>query len=197
MSARVISMRDQVAYGETEVNTTSRSNENWQRGLSPFFLGPCKLYGPHIAQNVENAWQHSKAFLEHVDTSGNPTNVYWDWAKKGWSDKWAHRYPMGKGRVPLYSYWDGERLDYIEARKKIYVPLYAEAVLKTPSWQKLLSLYRGGEKLALRDFDGYDNVPEGMSLTDVLNCPSRKMGHAFVLLALLFEDEMLQECEMR
>jgi hypothetical protein len=197
MHARVISMRDEVAFGETEVNTTSRTKVEWQRGLSPFFLGPCRLYGPHVAKNMENAWQFSKVYTTHVDIHGDPTHIYWDWAKKGWASDWAHRYPMGHAQRPLYSFWDGERLDYIEARKKIYVPLYAEAVLQTPAWAELQRRFRDGEKLALRDFDGYDNVPKGMSLTDVLNCSSRKMGHAFVLLALLLEDEMLQECEMR
>jgi hypothetical protein len=35
---------------------------------------------------------------------------------------------MGRGAKPEYSLWDGERLDYIEARKRIYAPLYARAV---------------------------------------------------------------------
>lgn len=35
------------------INTTSRS-ANWSKGLSPFFLGPVKLYGDYVSQNVEN-----------------------------------------------------------------------------------------------------------------------------------------------
>lgn len=33
------------------------------RRLSPFFLGPVALYDGHVAKNVENAWQYSKARL--------------------------------------------------------------------------------------------------------------------------------------
>ncbi len=42
--------------------------------------------------------------------------------------------------------------------------------------------------LALWDYDGYDYLSMDMSLKDVLNDPSRPMGHAFVL-ASLIQDE--------
>jgi len=38
--------------------------------------------------------------------------------------------------------------------------------------------------LAIRDFDGYDHDLLHMSLTEVLNFPNRKMGHAFVIKAI-------------
>lgn len=41
------------------VNTTSRGS-GWEKGLSPFVLGPVKLYGDYVAQNVENAWQKQR-----------------------------------------------------------------------------------------------------------------------------------------
>jgi hypothetical protein len=92
---------------------------------------------------------------------------------------------MGKGAVPLFSWWDGEALDYVRARKKIYVPVYAKAVVNTPGFCELLRLYREHGELQLWDFDGYDHHALGMSLKDVLNDPTRKMGHAFVLAMLL------------
>ncbi len=36
------------------VNTTSRSESSWQRDLSPFYLGPCKLYWDLEALVMEN-----------------------------------------------------------------------------------------------------------------------------------------------
>lgn len=165
------------------INTTSCS-KNWSRELSPFFLGPVELYDGYIAQNVENGWQYSKVYAEHVDKNQNVTDNYWNWAKNGWSDTFAHRYPMGKGRKPLFSYWENQKLDYIEARKKIYIPLYSKAVKKTEAFAKLIKMASEGD-IYLWDFDGYNHRKLDMSFDDVLNCPHRKMGHAFVLCAML------------
>lgn len=166
------------------INTTSRS-DNWSRGLSPFFCGPCNLYDGYVSKNVENGWQNSKVHKEHVGTDGNPTKEYFEWAKNGWNDHIAHRYPMGKGRKPEYSWWDGKKLDYIEARKKIYVPLYSNAVRKTSAFYQLEQLAATLNEVWLWDFDGYNHREKGMTFDDVLNDEGMKMGHAFVLFALL------------
>lgn len=92
---------------------------------------------------------------------------------------------MGKGATPLYSLWGGEKLGYLEARKRIYFPLYAKAVVETPAFGTLLDLYRREGSVTLWDFDGYDHLALGLSLKEVVNNPHRKMGHAFVLAHLL------------
>ena len=38
------------------VNCTSSGNKG-EKQLSPFFLGPCELYGSLTAKKMENAWQ--------------------------------------------------------------------------------------------------------------------------------------------
>ena len=154
--------------------------------MSPFLVGPVDLYGGHVAQNMENAWQFAKVYPEHVDCdTGEPTEEYWDWAATGWADPRAYRYPKGKGRIPKYSWWDGKKLDYVQARKRIYFPLYAKAVAKTEAFARLLAYYREAGKATLWDFDGYDHRALNMTYKDVLNDPGRKMGHAFVLGFLL------------
>lgn len=165
------------------INTTSISRD-WGKGFSPFFLGPVVLYDGRIAQNMENAWQYSKVYTEHVDEDGNPATAYWDWASEGWSDYKAHRYPMGKGAKPLYSYWDGQKLTYIQARRKIYIPLYSAAVRNTIAFAKLCELALA-QDIWLWDFDGWDYRSLGMDLDDVPDCETRKMGHAFVLAAMI------------
>lgn len=51
----------EIKEGYVEVNTTSRTKEEWSMGLSPFFLGPIPMWGDlGFAQNLENAWQYSK-----------------------------------------------------------------------------------------------------------------------------------------
>lgn len=166
------------------VNTTSRSRD-WGKGFSPFLLGPCELYGGHISKTVENAWQFAKVYKAHTDAYGEPTDEYWQWAIAGWASERAQRYPMGKGMKPEYSLWNGEKLGYVEARKRIYVPLYYKAVIGTVAYARLRVLYDSEVLIYLWDFDGYDHAKLGMSLVDVLNCPDKTMGHAFVLARML------------
>jgi hypothetical protein len=99
---------------------------------------------------------------------------------------------MGKGVKAEYSYWNGERLSYVEARKAIYVPIYSKYVGQTSAFKRLQSLYTEGQNIILRDYDAYDHVVLGMTLKDVINNPDRKMGHAFVLVMML--TGVLEEC---
>ncbi len=162
------------------INTTSRST-TWSKGLSPFFLGPVDLYDGYTARNMENAWQYAKVYSQHVDDEQNPTTGYFAWATGGWARDRADRYPMGKGAKPLYSWWNGNKLSYIEARKSIYAPLYAMLVQKTDAYKRLQEEWEKKGEIWLWDFDGYDHHALGMSYEDVLNCETKKMGHAFVL----------------
>jgi hypothetical protein len=120
-----------------------------------------------------------------VDENGDPTPEWWTWAIKGWCQSWAVRYPMGRQVKPLYSYLDGEKLPYIEARKRIYIPLYATAIRESPAWEELRNWYLSEGTIALQDFDAYDHRALGMTYQDVVNCPTRKMGHGFVLAMML------------
>lgn len=165
------------------INTTSRSTD-WSRGLSPFFNGPVDLYNGHVAINVENSWQFSKVY-EYYTTDGEPNEQYFKWARDGWKDKKAHRYPMGKDVKPLYSYWDGEKLSYIEARKKIYIPLYSQAVKETDAFKKLKEIYEKNEDICLWDFDSHGLTPGTFDYWDLWNNPNIKVGHSYVLAMLL------------
>jgi len=195
---KVVNMYTKVAGSAGAiVNTTNNSTKSWESDLSPFVIGPCDLYGPYAAQNVENAWQYSKLYACHADTKGEPTPDYWTWAKAGFLNPKANRFPMGRGKKPLHAWWDGRKLGYIDARKEIYGPVFAEAVQKTAGWEKLVKLYNTEPLLTLRDYDGYDYASMGVTLTDVLNNPKKKMGHAFVLAMLLLKDPALKQMKLR
>lgn len=178
---RIIGPRDKRVPGA--INTTSHSE--WTRDLSPFLLGPCAMYDGLESLNMENAWQFSKVYADQVDIDHNPLPEWYKWRDKGIASKFAYRYPKGKGAIPLYSYWNGEKLSYIEARKLIYIPLYVNAVKNTHGYKYLKKLYINGENIVLWDFDGYNHHKLNMSLDDVLHCTTRKMGHAFVLAMML------------
>lgn len=189
MSIRIVNMYTKIESGQP-IDTTSKGGR-WA-GLSPFNIGPCQLYGGRQALVHENAWQYTKLYAQHADDSHYPTDEYWRWAEAGWANPQAMRYPMGKGAVPLGSFWSGRLLSYIDARKRIYAPLYIAGVQQTESFQAVKQLHDAGVDLVFRDYDGYDHDALGMSLTDVLNNPRRKMGHAFVLKMLLTNDAALQ-----
>lgn len=196
MSVKVVSMYTKIPATATGVNTTSKAANSWETDLSPFHLGPCDLYAGMVSRNMENAWQYSKLYAVHADAKGDATPAYWAWAGQGWNNTAAVRYPMGRGAKPLYSLWHGKKLGYIDARKMIYGPLYAEAVQKTAGWATLRNLYNQGIDLVLRDYDGYDHQALGLTLSQVLNNPARKMGHAFVLMMLLTNDAALGELKL-
>ncbi len=191
MTVHVLPVWEKNPYDCPEVSTVSSSGAS-VRELSPFILGPIDTYIPGIqSKNFENLWQFSKVYKEHVK-NGEPT---WDWIlwrNAGWLDKRAHRYPMGKGTIPLYSWWNGKKLGYIEARKRIYATLYAKYVAQTVCYSLLEELYKEHGEVTLKDYDAYDHIKMGISLVEVINNPDRKMGHAFVL-AMLLEGK-LEEC---
>lgn len=179
----VIGYRDDIDEDECIINTTSRSL-NWSKGLSPFFLKPIG----YNCYNVENFWQYSKLYPEHADDDGNPTAEFFDWQLTGFNKKYADRYPMGKGKIPLCSYFNGKKYSYIEARKNIYMPIYATAVVQSSAYEKLYETFKEREDIYLLDFDGYNHNALKMSIKDVINNEKRKMGHAFVLKFLLLKD---------
>lgn len=186
---KVINSRFKAPDDSLVINTTSRSN-NWSAGLSPFFLGPIPLYREYVSKNMENAWQYSKVYEYYLQDDGSVGERYFKWAQDGWNKHTADRYPMGKGSVPLYSYWDGEQLTYTEARKKIYIPLYAEAVKKTSAFNKLKEVYddlkyNALDTLYLWDFDAHNLEPGTFDYWDLANNPNLKFGHAYVLAMLL------------
>ena len=202
MPVEVMTFQDWRRLGtdKSEVVVTVSRAEGWSRGLSPFFLGPCRLWGPHVAVRMENAWQFSECYSQHVQ-NGKPTRQWIEWARSGWLDSKAHRYPMGRGKKPLFSWWDGKKYSYVEARKHIYIPLYFDAVKSTPAWRQLKALHeqfeRDGRTLYLIDFDAYLHKREGMSYSEVVNCSERKMGHAFVLAMMLEEWKLLKRTVKR
>jgi hypothetical protein len=137
-----------------------------------------------VAANVENAWQYAKVYEQHA-RDGEPTEEYWRWARAGWADQRAQRYPMGRGAKPLYSLWDGQKFSYVEARKKIYIPVYSGAVRGTLAFAVLSTCYKERGEITLWDYDGYDHRKLGMTYDDVVNSETKKCGHGFVLAMML------------
>lgn len=169
--------------GYRRIDVTSHAKDIF-RTCSPFLCGPVRLYGGYTAKCVENAYQYAKVYREFIGEDGLPSSAYFEWAQSGWNSSVAVRRPFGY-RGPKYSWWDGEKLDLIESRRKIYIPLYSKAVVKTPGFKELQRLYAAGENLCLIDYDAYDMDSLGYTPDDVINDDTRTLGHCFVLKFLL------------
>ena len=182
------------------VNATSRANgADFGRGLSPFVLGPIPMYDGLASKTFEAVWQFCKVYEEHLGPDGEPNQSWREWSRQGWptsseeyvaTDVSLLRYPLGKGKRPVYTYWNGAHLSYIEARKQIYVPLYQRAVRDTESWRRLRELYEEqrayGSGVRMFDFDGQNlfNM-NGRTYVDALEDPTRIFGHSLILCAML------------
>lgn len=197
----VLGMRTKLIVRDNEkyltINTCINNTNRVESKLSPFVIGPCELYDGMSSKNMENA---CKVYKRHLNTDGKPNDQYKLWAQNGWNNPKAVRYPMGRGAVPEYSWWRGEKLSYIAARKRIYASLYAKAITASGGLKWIRDTYQNclqtDTRLILRDFDGHDHDKYDLSLTEVLNNPKRKMGHAFIIKALLVDDPMLTQIDI-
>lgn len=200
MRLYVLSYRDRIpASDPLIIETTSRAT-GWSRGLSPFVLPGGSTWTGDFAKNVENLWQYSKVYSQHADFEGNPTDAWLKWAKAGWASNKADRYPMGKNAKPLYSYWNGHKLGYLDAKRHLYVPMYARSVTQSQAYQRLKQEYKTcvdtDRDLVLLDFDAYNHHNLDYTYDDVLNSADNKFGHAFVL-AMLLEDALDDKFKIR
>ncbi len=170
-------------FEKFQLNVTSRVRSPF----SPFLLRtPMGI--------VENVWQFSKVYREHIDENGKVKDDWYQWRQRGLQGGRAVKNPMGKGRRPEFFIWNDRQLSYIDARREIYIPVYSNAVMNNARWEfhELVEIWndlrRGGEDLYLRDFDGYDRHKLNMSIDDVINCETRHMGHCFVLESMILSN---------
>lgn len=182
---------------------------------------------------IENLWQFAKVYEEVPDSTqyysrfdrtviwkhkaethvGDevPNRKYWRWRRKGFECEYPVRYPVGmKSRHKcLYSIPPDQdenftdKLNYIEARKKIYLKYYVEAVKNEPQFKQLRRKYKEGGRLLIVEVDGphqesmsyyqkkYD-VPDDWitensirvnseNMKIMLNDPKHPFGHGYCL----------------
>ncbi len=152
-------------------------------------LGPYVLRNSDN-QIMENIWQASKIYKyvpktiqhysrydktviwdypaeQHLDDNNQPLPSYWQWRKKLMNNPYPVRYPVGyKSRTQCYASLievnpnTYEYLDYIMARKRIYLPVYCDLVKVQPLFKQLKDKLAKGENLLIIEVDG----PHGESM---------------------------------
>jgi hypothetical protein len=166
--------------------------------------------------NKKVIWQHPAEI--HVEAD-EPNAKYWAWRQKGMTAIYPIRYPVGFSNrqnclYALKENPDGtisEPMDYVQARKSIYVPVYCSMVKTHPKFIDLKKRAESGEKLLIIEVDGPHQesmeyykqtygVPNSFiikntigvtehSMQIMLNDPKHPFGHGYCLaMALLDAD---------
>jgi hypothetical protein len=161
--------------------------------------------------NIEDCWQCSKVYpahLENIDhTKSNKWLKNWEqYSKIGRFSNEARRHRIPKGKwidkmqqithknknIPLFSYFEGEKLSYIQARKKMYMLWYEQLCKKQNTFLDLYHRHLNGENFILFDYDGLQhdkynfdiNKELLIKLIDNNNIP---FGHGLVLACCLLD----------
>lgn len=143
--------------------------------------------------------------------------AYLRWREKGMKSKHAIRYPVGFGNQKnclfAFAEKDGkiikEPLDYIQGRKKIYVPEYTRLVKQKPQFQELKQRLERGERILIIEVDachqesldyykekygvgddfivGNTMLATEKNLSIMLNDPRHSYGHCYCLAAALLD----------
>ena len=185
--------------------------------FSPMLIGPVTV-GKQKAQKFENWWQGGKVYpdIGHVNSDDDvPTAKWYAFRQNVYTQEKGVRHPSctksssiafvdDKGHnhykyhVPKFSLYDigngDQKLDYIEARKLAYVPIYAKLIRTSKSFKEMMKMVDRGEKLQILDLDGpRDGDLHGLKthlitvdlLKNKINDKSAPFGHGYIVAALL------------
>jgi hypothetical protein len=110
-------------------------------------------------------WEHP-AETHVIFRKSNEDNItfeltpeYYAWRRKGFNNPHAVRYPVGFHHRTnclgsLKNVNDDQLLNYIEARKQIYIPNYFEAIQNEPQFLQLKRMLQQGKNLLIIEVDG-------------------------------------------
>jgi hypothetical protein len=137
--------------------------------------------------NFESYWQAGKVY---EDIPEEVTREFWKRLTQA-----RRRYPNSKGKRILHARFshDGEKMDYVTSRKKVYVPEYYDMIKDrdtTRYWKVELQL---GKDICIYDFDGPRTPDGGVQclkvdkdlLVEKMNDVRFPFGHGYVVAATL------------
>lgn len=149
--------------------------------------------------------------ITHICSGPINYNLYYRWRNSLWACPHAIRYPNGRKRTvntkfALVVEKDGKesRLNYIDARKQIYVTEYIRLVKQLPEYKILLYKLKSGTNLLISEIDVPANGKKGLygrdvdadgncimsieKLEQLMNDPSEAFGHGLALSYALLKD---------
>lgn len=158
-------------------SSQSKTSKN-RRDFSPMTEINGRYKGFHC---FENYWQSGKVY---EDVPIETTKSWWSNLNEP-----KRRYPNSKGKKVLYALFDGEKMDYVTSRKKVYVSEYYELVKNREMVAYWKDMLKKGNSLTIYDFDGprnEDGTPTCLELTEELliqkiNNTTYPFGHGYVV----------------
>jgi hypothetical protein len=199
--------------GYKNINVCSGSTQIYKE-LSPMKLGPIKdikvvgfnkkIYKIE-AKNLENLWQASKVWKSDLNSKNQPKKEWYIMRDRYYKDSKAYRH-IKKSKtkknvnIPLYSLWVNqnsekvEKLSYLEARWKIYCPIYEDLVKNTKAFNDLKKLIDNGTNLQILGYDGYDYESQGKTLDECFDNDTVPFGHELALVSILKNDIPWKYC---
>lgn len=110
-----------------------------------------KVYDITQKVNGKVIWSHPKE--THI-TNGEINDKYIKWREKGFKCEYAIKHPNGREHdneclYTINSLCNREKLNYIDARKKFYLPEYCKLIKKQKSFKELKRRINRGENLLL------------------------------------------------
>lgn len=134
----------------------------WQ--FSKVYKEVPKIQQTASTHNNKIVWIHNKE--THLDDYDNPLSTWFAWNKKGFECQDYVRFPVGSNKkmrssckYSLKVHSNGfidvtNKMNYIDARKKIYAASYCKNVIKHKLFDELLNRMHEGENLLLIEVDG-------------------------------------------
>ena len=187
-----------------KIGAYSRGPAEW-RPLSPFLLGPiminsdsddladdyhwtnCRYKKMRHCLIFENYWQGSKIYNIDVDVDvdvdeGQIKDSFFKRRERLFSLDVPKRRPVPKSKGDAVAgFYNGQIMDYIESRKRIYCPIYASLIENSPQFLKLKSMLKTGHNLLIVGPDGADLPMTYATMYRAVNDPNICFGHELVI----------------
>ena len=182
--------------------------ENFWQGSKVYpIVYPNDVYPHHTLRGNPKLLQWSwKSKERHLSPEGQVNENYFKWRQSIYACPYPIRYPNQYqyrktcAFVLFGNSVDSERLDYIQARKRIYVQEYSRLVRQLPLYQTLLQKLQNGENISIVEIDlpckektgiwhSEDNFkPTLENLNVLIEDRNNAFGHGLVLSKCLLED---------
>ena len=173
-----------------DVTSSQFKLSKYRRDFSPMHSqeGGYKAPDGHTYLNFEHYWQGGKVW---EDLPPETARAFFRAATKP-----TRRLPASKKREVMYGAWENfpsQQMEYIESRKRVYVPFYHEYMHASESFAGLKKQVDAGQNVVVYDFDGprlHDKQPTCMEVTldllkEKINHSGSPFGHGSVVAAAL------------
>lgn len=195
-----------------------RTKEGWI--FENYWQAKCYESVPYVKPNWRDGWEHKEEIHIRINEKGERylTPEFYAWRQKLLNWPKPVRYPVGYEHrhkcvgyvIPGTETIPLKTLDYITARKEVYVKMFMELVRKQPQYQELLQMLRQGKKLLIVDVDaafveempyyrqkygvGEDFIVNNTvavthrNMEILINDPKKPFGHTHALAMALLDD---------